>query len=81
MNIVSIPAILTAQYAGHMKNMHLATGLSEQTIAKYRDDYTCKNHAVIDGVLFTKHKCTVGFEIDYNVVQRSGVVIQSMGKP
>lgn len=64
----SIPLILNQQYGGNGARMAEATGLSELTISKYREDWNCLNHIVIDGAVFTKHKCTRPFEIDQEVV-------------
>ncbi|QPL10899.1 putative NinH protein [Pectobacterium phage Possum] len=69
----SIPLILNQQYGGNGARMAEATGLSELTISKYREDWNCKQHIVIDGELFTKHKCTKPFEVDHgNVPNFSG---------
>jgi len=69
----SIPLILNQQYGGNGALMSQATGLSELTISKYREDWNCSLHIVIDGELFTKHKCTRQFEVDHaNVPNFSG---------
>ena len=69
----SIPLILNQQFAGNGALMSQATGLSELTISKYREDWNCSLHIVIDGELFTKHKCTRPFEVDHvNVPNFSG---------
>lgn len=64
LRIHSIPLILNQQYAGNGARMAQATGLSELTIAKYREDWNCYSHIVVDGELFTKHKSTRKFDID-----------------
>lgn len=68
----SIPLILNQEYAGNGARMAEATGLSELTISKYREDWNCLSHIVIDGEVFTKHKCTRSFEVDSSVVNFSG---------
>lgn len=69
----SIPLILNQQFAGNGARMAEATGLSELTISKYREDWNCMQHIVVDGELFTKHKCTKPFKVDNsNVPSFSG---------
>ncbi|APD19052.1 NinH family protein [Pectobacterium phage A38] len=71
----SIPLILNQQYGGNGARMAEATGLSELTISKYRKDWNCESHIIINGVLFTKHKTTKAFEVDHaNVPNFSGRV-------
>lgn len=68
MKMHSIPAILQNQFGNNIMHMSRQTGLSEITIAKYRHDWGCQWHMIIDGDLFTKHKSTKRFEVDHGNV-------------
>lgn len=77
----SIPLILTQTYNGNASDMAKATGLSEMTISKYRDDWNCYQHIIIDGELFTKHKCTRQFEVDHGNVPNFSARVHSVVRP
>lgn len=68
LKLYSIPTILNEQFGGNGAAMAQATGLSELTISKYREDWNCLSHIVIDGELYTRHKCTRPFEVKEDAV-------------
>ena len=50
-HVTSIPALLAK--AGSMRKLTTKTGLNTMTILKFRDDYNCERHAIINGRLMT----------------------------
>lgn len=51
-HVTSIPALL-AKFDGNMRRMMKETGLNTMTITKFREDYNCERHAIVNGRLMT----------------------------
>ncbi|BEH84601.1 hypothetical protein [Klebsiella phage phiKp_7-2] len=51
-HVTSIPAMLE-KAGGSMRKLSSKTGINTMTILKFREDYNCERHAIVNGRLMT----------------------------